>query len=55
METYILDPRIGYPVDYGGPVSQFRLYQGFVPFRGEMREVRDVHQTKNGVQVELYL
>lgn len=27
---------------------------GFIYFNGQLREIRDVHETNNGMQIELY-
>lgn len=39
-------------LDYTPNIEHIRYY-GFFMFRGVLREVRDIHQTKNGTQIEL--
>ncbi len=38
-----------YPLDYMPDTKS-----GFMFFQGALREIRDIHETKNGKQIELY-
>lgn len=53
MNVTLCDPRYcgGHPtmLDYTP-----RTDTGFMMWRGELREIREVHQTRNGIQIELY-
>lgn len=51
MNIYIYDPRYYriYQLDY-----QPNLKDPFIFWAGELREIRDIHFTKNGIQIELY-
>ncbi len=50
-EYYIYDPRNGY-INSLGYKPQTEL--GFLFWRGELREIYDVHETTRGFQIELY-
>lgn len=40
------------------PYPRYRVLdherEGFMMFNGQMREIREVHRTQNGIQIELY-
>lgn len=40
-------------LDYVPNIQQIE-YWGFMTFEGERREVRDIHRTQEGIQIELY-
>lgn len=51
--TTVCDPIYGIiTLDYTPAIRKIE-YEGWFMFRGELREVRDVHWTANGVQIEL--
>lgn len=46
----VCDPRNGGHPQETDPIM---VDEGFIDWRGERREVREVHVTKNGTQIEL--
>lgn len=54
MKTFkytILDPKIGCPVEVD---TLPRIKEGFIWWRGEQREVNEIHRTTSGLQMELF-
>ncbi len=47
----LYDPKIGYPIILEKmPKDRY----GFIMWRFEIREIFDIHETKNGIQIELF-
>lgn len=50
----LYDPRIGYPIELFN-INIFEIFvNSFIFFNFEVREILDVHETKTGIQIELF-
>ena len=55
--TFVADGNFIYKLNEIVPLIEWAVFvkkENFIVFNGKIREIRDIHETKNGKQIELY-